>query len=189
MSASDFTEKMIIEAFKELLNKKNFNKITVKDIVDSTGISRNTFYYHFQDITDLAQKTFEKETMPLYEMEISNQNIENVLMEVTQLAKESRRTIYHIYNNVDRARLEKYLYKMCNEVIRNNVDRVIGNRKIDKESIEFLETTYTCAVVGLIIKWIDDGMPNDIELLIKKYSDLFLQNLEFNLQSLENCTN
>lgn len=185
MSASDFTERMIIEAFKELLSKKNFNKITVKDIVNKTGISRNTFYYHFEDINDLAQKVFEKETMPLYDIEISNENIETVLMEVTQLAKESRRHIYHIFNTVDRVKLERYLYKTCYEVIRLNINRVIGDRKVDLESIDFLEETYTCAVVGLIIKWVDDGMKDGIEQLIKKYSEMFLQNIEFTISNIE----
>ena len=44
------TEKAIMHAFLELLNNYPLDKITVKDIVIVCGISRNTFYYHYQDI-------------------------------------------------------------------------------------------------------------------------------------------
>lgn len=50
-----FTSKAIEESFIRLLNGRPLDKITIKDIVDDCGISRNTFYYHFQDITALLQ--------------------------------------------------------------------------------------------------------------------------------------
>ena len=50
-----FTSKAIEESFIRLLNGRPLDKITIKDIVDGCGISRNTFYYHFQDITALLE--------------------------------------------------------------------------------------------------------------------------------------
>ena len=50
---TQFTSKAIEESFIRLLNERPLDKITIKDIVDDCGISRNTFYYHFQDITAL----------------------------------------------------------------------------------------------------------------------------------------
>ena len=41
---------LIADAFIKLSKEKNIDKITVKDIVDECGISRQSFYYHFQDI-------------------------------------------------------------------------------------------------------------------------------------------
>lgn len=45
-----FTKKAIVASFLQLIGKKPFDKITVRDIVDDCGINRNTFYYYFQDI-------------------------------------------------------------------------------------------------------------------------------------------
>lgn len=45
-----FTKKAIVSSFLQLIGKKPFDKITVRDIVDDCGINRNTFYYYFQDI-------------------------------------------------------------------------------------------------------------------------------------------
>ena len=44
---------IIAQAFKELAQQKSIDKITVKSLIESCGISRQTFYYHFQDIMDV----------------------------------------------------------------------------------------------------------------------------------------
>ena len=45
----------IITAFRELLVEKPYEKIKVQHIADRAGISRTTFYLHFQDKEDLLQ--------------------------------------------------------------------------------------------------------------------------------------
>ena len=40
----------IANALRTLSKQKSIDKITVKDLVELCGISRQTFYYHFQDI-------------------------------------------------------------------------------------------------------------------------------------------
>ena len=43
----------IAEAAKRLLMEKHVKKLTVKDIVEECQITRQAFYYHFEDIPDL----------------------------------------------------------------------------------------------------------------------------------------
>lgn len=45
----------IMQSLLKLLDERPLNKITVKDIVDDCGINRNTFYYHFEDISSLIE--------------------------------------------------------------------------------------------------------------------------------------
>ncbi len=42
------TREAIFSAFTELLSKKNFNKITVGEIIDKADVGRATFYSHFE---------------------------------------------------------------------------------------------------------------------------------------------
>lgn len=51
--------KQDIEAVMLDLGKdKPFDKITVKDLVTACGISRQTFYYHFQNILEVVEWSF-----------------------------------------------------------------------------------------------------------------------------------
>lgn len=55
--------KRIRDAFWDVLERKPFMKMTVKDIVNEAQVNRNTFYYHFDCIETLAQ-TCVKEALP-----------------------------------------------------------------------------------------------------------------------------
>lgn len=49
------TRKNIEESFIELLEKKDFHRITVQDLLDQALINRSTFYKHYSDKYELAQ--------------------------------------------------------------------------------------------------------------------------------------
>ena len=49
------TKEKIATAVKELMRQKSIRKITVQDIMDETGMKRQSFYYHFQDIYDVIE--------------------------------------------------------------------------------------------------------------------------------------
>lgn len=47
------------EAFIDLLGKKDFEYITVKEICEKAGVNRSTFYLHYETITDLLVESME----------------------------------------------------------------------------------------------------------------------------------
>lgn len=47
------------KAFLELLEKKDFAFITVKEICKSAGVNRSTFYLHYETIEDLLSESME----------------------------------------------------------------------------------------------------------------------------------
>lgn len=52
----------IAQAAKVLLMEKGVRKLTVKDIVEECSITRQAFYYHFEDIPALFRWMFERDT-------------------------------------------------------------------------------------------------------------------------------
>lgn len=50
------TRQAIIDAFVRLLAKHSYEKISVKDIIDTADIGRRTFYSHFETKDELARK-------------------------------------------------------------------------------------------------------------------------------------
>lgn len=47
------TKQRIADALRQLMNEKNFEKITVRNLMDATNMKRQSFYYHFQDTRDV----------------------------------------------------------------------------------------------------------------------------------------
>ncbi|NLF45410.1 MAG: TetR/AcrR family transcriptional regulator [Syntrophomonadaceae bacterium] len=51
------TKQVILEALVTLIEEKGIDAVTVKDITRKANINRGTFYLHYQDKTDLLEKT------------------------------------------------------------------------------------------------------------------------------------
>ncbi len=52
------------EAFFELLQRETFEKITVRMVVEEAGVNRNSFYYHYSNLTDLARSAVDHLLIP-----------------------------------------------------------------------------------------------------------------------------
>ena len=70
---------IIAEAAIALLTERKMNKLTVKDIVDQCHITRQTFYYHFEDIPDLFRWMIKEFTNNIFQEVLSKENVEDGL--------------------------------------------------------------------------------------------------------------
>jgi len=46
----------LVHAFWECLREMPFDKMTIATVVKHAGVNRNTFYYHYQDLDELARE-------------------------------------------------------------------------------------------------------------------------------------
>lgn len=56
------TKNSIADSFFKLIKSEEFDKITVTDLVEDCDISRQTFYYHFDDISKMIEWIFERDS-------------------------------------------------------------------------------------------------------------------------------
>lgn len=62
------SQEAIKKAFIELINEKQFDKITLQDISDRANVSRRTIYLHYMDKFDLLDKLIEEHITHLRKM-------------------------------------------------------------------------------------------------------------------------
>ncbi|SDF72014.1 TetR-like C-terminal domain-containing protein [Marvinbryantia formatexigens] len=170
---SQLTERAIEKSFIRLLNEVPFDKITVKDIVEDCGINRNTFYYHYEDIFDLLHKVFEKRAAEVLAEGIAQNDWQESFLRCTLYALENRREIYHIYNSVDRCQLERFLYNVAGEIMLSYVRAQAEGMQVSVDDIGTIADFYKCALVGIVLEWLDGGMKQEPEEFIRRVG--FLQ--------------
>ena len=70
------TKDDIVSAFLSLVEREDFDRITVTDLVEMCNISRQTFYYHFDDIDQMLCYAFESQTKKIYTAHVAENWIE-----------------------------------------------------------------------------------------------------------------
>lgn len=71
------TKEFILSEFLKLLETQEFDRITVTDLVEQCNISRQTFYYHFDDISKMIEWAFNIDTNDICSEISKNDDAEN----------------------------------------------------------------------------------------------------------------
>ena len=98
------TKEKIATAVKELMRQKSIRKITVQDIMDETGMKRQSFYYHFQDIYDVIEWICFKELIHKVDVE-QETSIEEWLGDLIDTIEEDRCFYRKLANEVEWRRI------------------------------------------------------------------------------------
>lgn len=150
----------IAQAAKTLLMEKNVKRLTVKDIVEECQITRQAFYYHFEDIPDLFRWMLKRDT-------------ERTMLEAQSLKSGEQRLRYLFTMAINalpymkkgmesnyRDELEKFL----TQYIQRLFERVCDEEGLYQDCTRFevkLILRYHCqAILGLLWGWTDADTKN-----------------------------
>ncbi len=164
---SNFTKKAIVETFIDLLNEKPLKKISVTEIVNRCGITRNTFYYHFKDIYDLLEVAME-ESNTFKESNCINSTHHERVLAFTSYIMKNKRAVYHIYNSMNRAHFIKYFTSLSEDFVRQYVVKQAEGLPVTEEDIDLTTAFLKHAFVGLFMEWLNEGLKSDPNIIIAR---------------------
>lgn len=114
----------IAETFLRLTQKKSVDSITVKDIVDACGISRQSFYYHFQDIMEVIEWSIDQAAQRMLECSLQASTLQAALrLFVVQFIEESD-TLLRFLHSQRREAVEKLLVRALSDYLHRYAQRL-----------------------------------------------------------------
>lgn len=180
--ARKYTKNLIREVFIEMLNKKPLDKITVTSIAEKCEINRNTFYYHYKDIYEILSEIFQKEIQKVIEEYNDTLSWEESFLLAAEFALENKRAIYHIYNSIRREELEDYIYNVSGNIMTRYVEKKSEDIPTSEGDKNLIATFYQCALTEMVLRWIEGGMEEDTDLIIRRIGQLFNGNIKLSLK-------
>lgn len=175
MQEKNSTKLEFAKAMLELINHKPLDKLTVKDITEKTGMTRQTFYRNFKDKFDLVNWYFEKLCMQSFkEMGISCTLKEGLTKKFTFIKSESKFFT------------EAFLYEDCNSLVEYDYQciyafylKIIQTKmQCMDPDLDFLLRMYCRGSIQMTIEWVRKGMKQDIENIV----DLLIESMPNRLQ-------
>ena len=182
---ANFTERAIIETLNEMLKVHTIDKITVKDLTEACGISRNTFYYHFHDIYDVLTKYFVEQTEAILNAHDYEESWENIFFDELRFFYENKTAINHIYKSVDRETLDRFVDTVVYDFVRGIVAEESGDNKYRDRTLSLAADFYKNALQGAVISWIDSDMKESPEELAHLFNSVFDGTIKELLNSIE----
>lgn len=182
------TKQTILKTFESLLEEKNFDKITVVEIVERCGVNRNTFYYYFQDIYALLEAWLEQNKVKQEHLFAENLSLQDVFLCAAQFMQKNKTVVYHIYKSMSHETLRKYLEGETYGLTVAYIERRAKRLTIDPKDIETLAIFYTAAMNGILLRWLNDEMKYDPEPFINRICRIMDGNIEQLLQKLSDET-
>lgn len=183
MSDSNITKQALANALKALMAKKSFAKICVSDIVDHCALTRQTFYYHFQDKYDLMNWIYYTETARFMASYATLDHWTDGLTDLCRYMQKNKTFYINALSTTGPNSFPEYLYGYIRSISMSAVENLMG-AAFDREQWDFFVRFFSTAFVSFIVRWSNEGMKADPAEFIRKirgfYDGSVLAELEKN---------
>lgn len=150
MPTSLITKKRIAKAFVQLLSEKDFEKISVSQIMELSHIRRQTFYNYFLDKYDLVEwilKTDLSEQVTDNLEYISGLQLLKELIYFFHQNQKLYQAIFHITGQND---IQAYFLTYCQQIVGKIITDYAPNQLIEAEKRSFVILYHSHALADLL---------------------------------------
>ena len=174
---SDLTKQALIASFKKLLETEPFDKITISDITNDCGLSRQTFYYHFRYIFDMIRWIYNSESLNEIGGRGGYGTWQDKIRELFDYTLNNKSLILGTFNSKCRNDLVGYYMDVSIRKISDIVEMKSDGDIAEKDK-KFIASVYAYAFVGIMVDWISDGMKESSEEMVDRVYKIVMSNFD-----------
>ena len=181
------------EALITLLEKKDFEYITIKEICDTAGVNRSTFYLHYENTSDLLKETTRymiDKHLAYYEIDKRSISLqfETCKREELLFITDEYLAPYLTFIK-DNQRLLKVSVKRFHLM---NMDEVYGRMfehifspilacfGVPEAEYAYVMKFYLTGVFAIIMEWLNNNCSDDMKTIIKVITDCVMGDRSIN---------
>lgn len=178
------TKMLIRKAFTELLNQKPIQCISIKELCERAGINRGTFYAHYTDIYDLLHQIedemlvdFQAAIAPLLADADQENGLAGICYGIFQCLKDnSDLCIVTLGDYGDKAFVQKLLNIGRDICLKSYLQYF---KTVTPKQIEYYYAFVSDGCLGLLRRWLEDGMTMPTEEVARLAEGIMLHGLGF----------
>ena len=163
MALANATKAYILQTARQLMRQRDFNAITVEAIASACHMSRNTFYYHFDDKYHMLRWMFEQEIQPALDAARAQGNWGDSILALCGLMREDAALYTRLMRTLEPENLPGLLLNYYKAAILSNAAWHFQRRNLSAEEAEAVALYYAYGMVGSVAEWTRRGMRTDPE--------------------------
>ena len=175
------------EALLELLEKKDFDYITVKEICDVAKVNRSTFYLHYENTYELLNETTQyilDKHFAYYDIERKkvvlqlNNSSRTELIFVTReylvpyltFIKDNRRIFNLVIKQFQVMNMDEVYVKMFKYIF----EPILVQFGVPLKERSYVIKFYLTGVFAIVMEWLSNDCNEDLDFIIKVITDCVL---------------
>lgn len=159
-------KELLVNALLELCQTQSLETLTIQQLLNKTGISRQTFYNHFLDKNDLIHYVYDLKIIPDFHDDSIDLNFHDSL----RLTFENIKTYHYFMKQAcmleGQNSLKDYIFEHCREFDLKWHQSLYGDESMP-ESLKFATIYHAMASSSMTLSWILSDMPVSCEEITK----------------------
>ena len=184
---SNWTRTQLMNSLFSLMRQKPLDKISVKEVSERCGIPRSTFYYHFEDIYDLASYAMATRLLECLEEDGTCVLWGKGLLELFRRSRQHYDVCRCAINSSRLWQMADSYCSRCMSGIMVGLRQLDGDRHTDEEFLRFLGVFYGHGVLSALVTWFRGDMRQPEEEICAALDFFVRDNITSTLDKLAAC--
>ena len=168
------------EALITLLERKDFEYISIKEICDTAGVNRSTFYLHYENISDLLKETtryildkhfayYSADTKGITER-FANCALADLVYITSEyltpyltFIKDNQRIFKVVIKKFNAFNMDEVYGKMFKHIFNPILERFM----VPEEKRSYMIKFYLTGVFAIVMEWLEKNCSDDMDTIIK----------------------
>lgn len=163
-------KEIIVDSLLNLCETIPLEAIKIRQVLEKSGVSRQTFYNHFIDKNDLVQYVYESRIIPDFNKENKNLSFYNSLVISFDNMKKYNIFMKQACMIEGQNSLKDYIFEHCKEFDLRWHQELYGS-KLMPDNLKFSTEYHAMASSSMVLSWILSDMPVDsreiAEMIVK----------------------
>ncbi|WP_379162100.1 TetR/AcrR family transcriptional regulator C-terminal domain-containing protein [Paenibacillus sp. sgz5001063] len=170
MSYSQVTKNALARSLKKLMLTKPLHKITIQQLTADCGVTRHTFYNHFQDIYELLGWVYQTEIIEDLEPYRNCSGWKQGFLSVLYYTQSNKTICLNTFHSLGREHLEGFLYGVIYGVMIQVVEELDMQEpeQVSMQAKKEISDFYSLAVLEQVIHWLKAGANTDPVQIVDK---------------------
>ncbi len=169
------TKRALAQSLKTMMKSKSVDQITVTELVESCGMTRQTFYYHFQDIYALLEWVYEDDFLNPIKTDVDYTTWKESFKVILDYVYDNYAFCLNTLNSLQRNQFTRLFYTTIYGLLSRVFYEIPQAQAIEAEDAEFIINFYCHAFSGIVVDWIFSGVKQPSEAIIERLSWLMDQ--------------
>lgn len=174
---------LLADALKVCMKTAPLEKITVKEIVDQCGTTRQTFYRHFQDKYDLVNWYFDKMLLESFEHMGEGRTVYEGLVNKFNFLRQEKLFFKAAFKNDEQNNLRDHDFQLILDFYTKRIEGKTGRKM--PEHLQFQLEMYCQGSIYMTVKWLLGNARRLPEELAKELVDAMPAELRKLFEDLE----